>query len=47
MERNLLAFLSLPFDDGADPSSWKRLEGFVRFYMKVAQAALQRGLDCI
>ena len=30
MERNLLVFLSLPFDDGATPSGWKQLEGFVR-----------------
>ena len=30
MERNLLVFLSLPFDDGATPSGWKRLEGVVR-----------------
>ena len=30
MERNLLVFLSLPFDDGATPSGWKQLEGVVR-----------------
>jgi hypothetical protein len=43
MERNLLAFLSLPFDDGADPSGWKRLEGFVRFLHESCTGGFTKG----